>query len=107
MAITKIDDIDLYVGLTADVQACWDIKKFLVDNNIKFRTLMYADDSQHEDLFKSISTWWEGKTFDRFPILTYTEVLDDAPPSQFPRKFAITIAELQSGNFVQLAVKNT
>lgn len=107
MAITKIDDIDLYVGLTADAQACWDMKKFLTDNNIKFRTMMYADDSQHKSLFEAISTWWPGETFDKFPFVIYTEVDLDLPPSQFPRKFAKTVAELQSGNFVQLAVKNT
>ena len=107
MAITKIDDVDLYVGLTADVQACWDMKKFLTDNNIKFRTLMYADDSQHEQLFASISTWWFEETFDRFPILTYTEVLDDAPPSQYPKRFARKIEDLQGTDFLQLAVKNS
>ena len=107
MAVTKIDDIDLYVGLTETAQECWSIKKFLTDNNIKFRTLMYADDAQHEDLFAGVSTWWEGVTFDKFPFVTYTEIDIDVPPSQYPRKFAKTLADLQGGNFVQLAVKNT
>lgn len=107
MAITKIDDIDLYVGLTKDVQACWDMKKFLVDNNIKFRTMMYADDSQHEALFTAISTWWEGETFENFPIVTYVEIDPDLPPSQYPRKFARVVADLQAGNFLKLAVKNS
>jgi hypothetical protein len=107
MAITKIDDIDLYVGLTTDAQTCWEMKKFLTDNNIKFRTMMYADDAQHEALFTAVSTWWEDVTFDKFPFLTYTEIDSDVPPSQYPRKFAKTVADLQTGDFVQLAVKNT
>lgn len=107
MAITKIDDINLYVGLTADAQKCWDMKKFLLDNNIKFTTLMYTDDAQHAELFAAISTWWPGETFDRFPILVYTEIDLNLPPSQYPRNFAKSVADLQSTNFVQLAVKNT
>ena len=107
MAITKIDDVDLYVGLTADAQACWEMKKFLLDNNIKFRTMMYADDSQHKSLFDSISTWWPGETFNKFPIVTYTEIDPDLSPSQYPRKFSRNVAGLQTGNFVQLAVKNS
>lgn len=106
MSITKIDDVDLYAGLTKDAQACWDIKKFLVDNNIKFRTMMYADDAQHEDLFYSMSQQWD-EEINKFPILTYTEIDFDLPPSQYPKKFARTVEDLQGTHFVQLAVKNT
>jgi len=107
MATTKIDDVDLYVGLTAEAQACWNLKKFLLDNNIKFRVLSYNDDSQHSILFQGLSTWWDGVTFDKFPVLTYVEVDPDLPPSQYARKYATTPAELQSGNFLQLAAKNS
>lgn len=107
MAITKIDDIDLYVGLTADAQACWEMKKFLTDNNIKFRTLMYTDDAQHAALFEALTTWWQDKTINKFPVVTYMEIDPDLPPSQYVRKCAQTVADLQTGNFLQLAVKNT
>ena len=106
MATTKIDDVDLYVAVTEDAQACWEMKKFLTDNKIKFRLMMYADDSQHANLFSALSTWWPGETFDKFPFVVYTEIDMDIAPSQYPRKFAKTVADLQSGNFVQLAVKN-
>lgn len=107
MAITKIDDIDLYVGLTANAQTCWEMKKFLMDNNIKFRTMMYADDAQHADLFAAISTWWPEETFDKFPFVIYTEIDVSLAPSLYPRKFAKNVADLQNENFVQLAAKNT
>jgi len=106
MATTKIDDIDLYVGLTAEAQECWNFKKFLLDNNIKFRVLNYNDDSQHQTLFQGLSTWWDDVTFDKFPLLTYVEIDPDLPPSQYVRKYATKPSDLQTGNFLQLAAKN-
>lgn len=105
MAILKIDDIDLFVGLTQDAHDCWQMKKFLEDHNIKYRTMMYADDSQHEVIFYSMSEQW-AEEFNKFPLLTYTEIDFDLAPSQYPKKIARTVEDLQSTHFVQLAVKN-
>ncbi len=79
--LARIKDVSFYVGLTEDAQACWDMRKFLVDNGIDFKLLAYMDESAHEPNFQAMSTWtWgpEGRTqeFTRFPILTW-QVFDE------------------------------
>ncbi len=80
--LVRIKDVSFYVGLTEDVQACWEMKKFLVDNGIDFKLLAYMDDSVHETNLRGMSTWtWgpEGRSqeFTRFPILTWMVFDDD------------------------------
>ncbi len=76
--LARIKDVSLYVGLTADVQACYDMKKFLEDNSVQYLLLAYMDETAHEPNFKAMSTWtWgpegEKREFSRFPILTWRE----------------------------------
>ncbi len=104
MAITKLDDIHLYTGLTEHAQQCWDMKKYLQDNGVKFQNLHYADDAQHPSVFKPLSTWWPNIVeFNAFPILVYTEVHDDLSVSQYPRKFFTNLEDLKASNFLELA----
>lgn len=101
MALTKIDDIYFYNGITDTAQKTWEMKKYLIDNNIAFINMQYGDDSQFEDVFSSLSSWFNIDIIN-FPILTYTEVHDDLPPSQYPKKCLLSVEELISNNFIDL-----
>jgi hypothetical protein len=102
MAITKLDDINLYTGLTEDAHACWEMKKFLTDNGVKHQVLHYSDDAQHPQVFGPLSTWWEDTKFTKFPILIYTEVHDDLSVSQYPRRYFTDLEVLKASNFLEL-----
>ena len=89
MALTRIDDIQLYMGMTADAADCFLAKQFLMDNGVSYQTYMYADDSQHAALFAALSSWnvqGAPAQLTNFPFVIYTEVHDDLSPSQYPRK---------------------
>lgn len=101
MALVKIDDVFLYTALTATAHQCWLMKKYLQDNNINYTNLHYNDDTQLPDVFAPLNTWWTNVTFDEMPILIYTEIHDDLPPSKYPRKFFKTVADIQASNFLQ------
>ncbi len=101
MALTKIDDVYLYTAMDHTAQACFEMKQYLQDNNVNFNHLHYNDDSQLPDVFAPLSTWWEGETFNAMPILIYTEIHDDLPPSRYPRKFFKTLDDLKASTFIQ------
>jgi hypothetical protein len=82
MAIAKIKNVALYVGLTENGAECFNAKKILADNNISFKLLSYNETSQHASVFSALNTWrWgpdaELKTFTDFPIVHWTEHHDD------------------------------
>ena len=79
MALAKIKDVCLYVGLTENGAACFQAKKLLADNNIPFKLLAYNDTAQHASVFAALNTWrWgednETRTFTDFPIVHWKEV---------------------------------
>jgi len=100
MAITKIDDVFLYTGVTAGSAESWRIKDFLVTNNIKYTLMFYGDDSSHNNIFEALNSWWPGANLTDFPILVYTEIHDDLSPSQYPRKFFKSLAEIEASDFL-------
>lgn len=82
MALAKIKDVCLYVGLTSNGGECFNAKKLLADNNIPHKLLAYNDIEQHASVFNALNTWrWgsnnEVKTFTDFPIIHWTEHFDD------------------------------
>lgn len=102
MALVKIKDVYLYVGLTENGAECFNAKKVLADNNIEHKVLSYNDVEQHESVFNALNTWrWgpdnEQKTFTDFPIVHWMECYDD-----FTTKiFCVTsVAELNSSSLL-------
>ena len=82
MALAKIKDVVLYVGLTENGAECFNAKKILADNNIPFKLLAYYDSAQHPSVFGALNTWRWGadgltETFNDFPIIHWTECYDD------------------------------
>jgi hypothetical protein len=80
--LARIKDVSLYVGLTEDALACFEMKAFLEANAIPYTLLAYMDDSQHEPNFQALSSWvWgpdgEKRAFTKFPILTWREFDED------------------------------
>ena len=78
MALAKIKDVTLYVGLTENGAECFNAKKLLADNNIPHKVLAYNDINQHASVFNALNTWRWGedqttKTFTDFPIVHWTE----------------------------------
>lgn len=106
MAFVKLDDVYLYTGLTSKAQQCYEMKKWLTDNNVKFTSLHYNDDAQHPELFAALNTWWEGVTFSEFPILICTEVHDDMSISQYPKRYYKSLEDAQASDFLQNAPRN-
>lgn len=101
--LTRIDDIHLYMGMTADAAECYEAKKFLVDNGIAFVPYMYGDDSAHAGLFEALTSWnmpGAPAQIAKFPFLTYTEVHDNLPPSQYPRICVYGAAALRNSDIV-------
>lgn len=82
MALAKIKDVCLYIGLTENGAECFNMKKILADNNINFKLLAYYDEAQQKSVFDALGTWgWgtdrETKKFEDFPIVHWTECYDD------------------------------
>jgi len=106
MALTKIDDIYLYAGITAGAAESFAIKQYLVDNNVKYTLMFYGDDGSHEGVFAALSTWFADRgtenPFTDFPILVYTEIHDDLSPSQYPRKYFTNLNDITNSNFLSL-----
>lgn len=104
MAILKIEEVYLYTTLDHTHAECYAMKKWLDDNNVKYTYLHYHAEFVAEAL-APLNTWWEGVTFTEFPIIVYTEVRDDVPVSQSPRRFFKTLAEAQANDFLTYAPK--
>jgi hypothetical protein len=100
MAITKIDDLHLYAGITSTAQQIWEMKNFLNTNGVQYQLMFYGEDERHKELFDALNTWWNGANIVAFPILVYTEIHDDLPPSRYPRIYYTDLATLQSSNFL-------
>jgi hypothetical protein len=100
MALTKIVDCCLYVGLTQDAQACYEFKKWLEDNNVEYQLLMYSYDNQHSEVFTALSSWWPDTQISAFPVLVYTEIHDDLSPMMYPRKYFKTVTDIQASEFL-------
>jgi len=102
MALVKIQDVVLYVGLTENGAECFQAKKLLADNNIPHRVLSYFDPEQHVHVFNSLNTWrwgenFEQKTFTDFPIIHWKECYDDFSTKLF---CVTSVAELNLSNLV-------
>ena len=103
MALIKIDDVDLYTGFTASAADCYAAKKWLDEQNITYTLMNYADDSQHNDLFNALNTWWPNQhTFTDFPFVIYTEIHDDLSPKNYPKVCIQGLADIQASNLPQL-----
>jgi hypothetical protein len=102
MALKKIKEVTLYVGLTENGAACFQAKKLLADNNIPHKLLAYNDISQHPSVFNALSTWrWgedlETQTFTDFPIVHWKEVDDNA---ESVLRCVTSVAELNNSSLL-------
>lgn len=104
MAIIKIEEVYLYTTLDHTHAECYGMKKWLDDNGVKYANLHYPAELKN-DVFAPLDTWWTGVTFTDFPVLIYTEVRDDVPLSQSPRRFFTTLADAQASDFLTFAPK--
>jgi hypothetical protein len=82
--IVKITEVYLYMGFTTPESAaeCVKVRAMLDDNGIKYQTLHYPDNSQHDACFSALSTWVFGPSFRQiafkdFPIVHWKEFYDD------------------------------
>lgn len=80
--LAKIKEVYLYVALTEDAQACYEVKKFLLDNGIPFIQLSYMDDGQAAEALQPLETWtWgpqeEKRSFPRYPVVSWRCHFDD------------------------------
>lgn len=104
MSLLRIDDIQLYMGITADAAECFAAKQFLVTNNIEYLTYMYADDGQHPQLFESLSSWklpGAPTTLTKFPFVIYTEIHIEMAPSEYPRAMLYGIDAILASDIVE------
>jgi hypothetical protein len=102
MALVKIKDVYLYVGLSPNGAECYNAKKVLDDNNIPFVLLGYNDTTQHSSVFEALNTWGWGpekqtKTFTDFPLIHWTECYDDFTTEMF---CATSVAELNNSSLI-------
>jgi len=102
MALAKIKDVTLYVGLTENGAACFQVKKLLADNNIPHKLLAYNDTAQHPSVFGALNTWrWgenlETRTFTDFPIVHWKEVDTNA---DIVLKCVTSVAELNNSSLL-------
>lgn len=102
MSIVKLEEVYLYTTLDHTHTACYELKKWLDDNNIQYTNLYYHA-HEVENVFTPLNTWWEGVTFTEFPILIYTELRDDTPLSLSPRRYAKGLNTLNKEEFLQYA----
>lgn len=104
MAILKIEEVYLYTTLDHTHAECFAMKKWLDDNAVQYTQLHYPAEAT-ADALAPLNTWWEGVTFENFPIVIYTEVRDDTPLSLSPRRFLKTLADAQTSDFLAFAPK--
>lgn len=103
--LTRIADIQLYMGLTPEVADCYAAKTFLESVQVKYTPYMYTDPAQHAANFEAISSWkLEGapEVLDKFPFVIYTEIHDDLEPSQYPRKCIYGLDAIKSSGIAEL-----
>lgn len=80
--LVRIKEVYLYVGFTDTAAFCYEVKKLLDDNGIKYILLAYTDDSAHAGVFGALNSWAWGRearneVFTNFPIVTWKECFDD------------------------------
>ena len=103
MALTKIDDIFLYTGLTASASASYEAKTWLDSQNIPYEFMHYAVPSEHQALFTALNTWWPDQhVFTDFPFVIYTEIHDDLSPRNYPKICLMGLDEIKNSNLVDL-----
>lgn len=105
MAIIKIEEVYLYTTLDETHQECYDMKKWLDDNNVQYTLLHYFTAEQKSQAIEPLKTWWENCTITNFPILIYTEVRDDTPLSLSPRRYFTQLTDAQNSEFLAFAPK--
>jgi hypothetical protein len=103
--LIKIKQVVLYTALTEDAAECFQCKKLLDDNKIKYTLLHYGDESTHQQNFDALSTWsWGGDfrqvKFTKFPIIHWTEYYDDYERYM---EVAVGLEELQASNLIKNA----
>lgn len=79
--LVKIKDVCVYSAMNEHALECYEIKKRLTQEGVSFKDLYYGDDTQHETIFKALSTWnWKDNVhveFSRFPIVHWQNIYDD------------------------------
>lgn len=100
MSVVRISDIHLYTGLTASASDSFAAKKWCDENKINYIHLHYGDDSQHREVFSTLSTWFPGqKDIVDFPIITYHEHYSDSGNLV---KSIVGLKNIQNSNLVSL-----
>jgi hypothetical protein len=104
--IVKIDNVRIYYGITTPeaLQAIFDCKQILDDNNIPYGNLIYNEVSAYPEIFANLSTWAFGTdftqyTFTDFPIVTWQEFYDDFEVCD---QVAISVEMLEASNLILL-----
>lgn len=102
--LVKIDDVIIYFGVTTPeaLQAIFDCKQILDDNNIPYVNVIYPDVAVYPEVFTNLSTWAFGKdftqyTFEDFPIITWHEYYDDYEVCD---QVAISVETLQASSLI-------
>lgn len=103
--LVKIDDVRIYFGVTTPeaLQAIFDCKQILDDNELPYVNLIYPDVAMYPEVFANLSTWAFGKeftqyTFDDFPIITWHEYYDDY---EICDQVATSVEMLEASNLIQ------
>jgi hypothetical protein len=103
--LVKITEVNLYSGMTEDVQDCYACKAMLEKANIPFTHLFYNDNQAHAPNFAALSTWSFGPdfqqyTFTKYPLVIWKEFYDDY--ERFVQ-VAQSSAELAKSNLIRFA----
>jgi hypothetical protein len=101
MAIVKLEEIYLYYSdARGSVEENIGAVAFLERNDFTFSIMFYNNDSDFENLFTALNSWWSRPDInlppiDSFPFITYVEVRDDIPARLSPVKYVFGLEEIK------------
>jgi hypothetical protein len=91
MAFERIDDLNLYGGLTENAYDCYRVNKWMTEQGYKFQHMFYHDEFQCNSTMDVLNTWFDltlqTRPITQFPVLVYLEVDPDLMISQYKRRF--------------------
>lgn len=105
MAHIKNIDFNLYTGFVANGNDCYAAYEHFKNINFPVRHLHYGDPAQHEEVLKSVNSWFENDEtvgIINFPFVTYEKLYDQTDLQSRSVKIVVGVEAIKNTNWQEL-----